>query len=49
MTIIWVSVGVVVHDNMDTQPCGNLTIDLFEELQELDCPVALVAFADDEP
>jgi len=26
-----------------------LSIDLFEELQELDCPVTLVAFADDEP
>src|ERR1700732_3433833 len=41
--------GVVVHDDMDIEPFRNLSIDLFEELQELDSPVALVAFADDEP
>src|SRR5258705_12376990 len=41
--------GVVIHDDMDIETFRNLSIDLFEELQELDCPVALVAFADDEP
>ncbi|MDA9455304.1 hypothetical protein XI00_13885 [Bradyrhizobium sp. CCBAU 21359] len=40
--------GVVVHDDMDIDPFRDLSVDLFEELQELDCPVALVAFADDE-
>ena len=42
-------VGVVVHDDMDSEPLRDLSVDLFEELQELDRPVALVAFADDEP
>src|SRR5262245_16373892 len=41
--------GVVIHDDMDIEAFGNLGIDLFEELQELECPVSLVAFADDEP
>src|SRR5215510_10049230 len=41
--------GVVVHDDMDIEAFGDLSVDFFEELQELDCPVALVAFADDEP
>ena len=41
--------GVVVHDDMNIEPFRDLSIDLFEEFQELDCPVALVAFADDEP
>src|SRR5579863_583524 len=41
--------GVVVHDDMDIKPFGNLSIDLFEEVQELGRPVTLVAFADDEP
>jgi hypothetical protein len=41
--------GVVVHDDMNIEPFGDFIIDLFEEFQELDCPVALVAFADDKP
>ena len=41
--------GVVVHDDMNIEPLRDLTIDLFEEFQELDCPMALVAFADDKP
>ena len=41
--------GVVIHDDMDIEPCRDLSIDLFEEVQELDRPVTLVAFADDEP
>ena len=41
--------GVVVHDDMNIEPFRDLIIDLFEEFQELDCPVALVAFADDKP
>ena len=41
--------GVVVHDDMDIEPFGNLSIDLFEEVQELGRPVTLVALADDEP
>src|ERR1700726_3647720 len=40
---------VVIHDDMDIEPFRNLGIDLFEELQELDRPVTLVAFADDKP
>src|SRR5260370_30952285 len=34
---------------MDSEPLRDLSIDLFQKLQELDCPVALIAFADDEP
>jgi hypothetical protein len=30
--------GVVVHDDMDSEPFGDLSVDLFEELQELDRP-----------
>ena len=41
--------GVVVHDDMDSEPLRDLSVDLFEELQKLDCPMALVAFADDKP
>ncbi len=41
--------GVIIHDDMDIETFGNLSVDLFEELQELDRPVTLVAFADDEP
>ena len=40
---------VVIHDDMDIEPFRDLGIDLFEELQELDRPVTLVAFADDKP
>ena len=41
--------GIVIHDDMDIEPFRDLSIDLLEELQELGRPVALVAFADDEP
>ena len=41
--------GVVVHDDMDSEPLRDLSVDLFEELQEFDCPMAFVAFANDEP
>ena len=41
--------GVVVHDDMDSEPLRDLSVDLFEELQELDRPMALVAFANDKP
>src|SRR5258706_14852298 len=40
---------VVIHDDMDIEPFRDFGIDLFEELQELDGPVTLVAFADDKP
>ena len=40
--------GVVIHDDMDIEPFWDLSIDLFEELQELGRPVPLVALADDE-
>jgi hypothetical protein len=41
--------GVVIHDDVDIKPFRDLSIDLFEEVQELGCPVALVAFTDDKP
>src|SRR6266508_2788922 len=41
--------GIVIHDDMDIEPFGDLSIDLFKEVQELGRPVTLVAFADDEP
>ena len=41
--------GIVIHDDMDIEPFGDLSIDLFEEVQELRRPMTLVAFADDEP
>src|SRR5512146_188447 len=41
--------GIVIHDDMDIDPFWDLSIDLFEEVQELGRPVTLVAFADDEP
>ena len=34
---------------MDIEPFRDLSVDLFEKLQELDRPVTLVAFADDKP
>ena len=40
---------VVIHDDMDIEPFGNLSIDLFEKVQELSRPVTLVAFANDKP
>ena len=41
--------GIVIHNDMDIEPHRYLSIDLFEEVQELGRPVTLVAFADDEP
>src|SRR5262249_34920671 len=41
--------GIVIHDDMDIDPFGDLIIDLLEEVQELGRPMTLVAFADDEP
>ena len=41
--------GIVIHDDMDIEPFGDLSIDFFEEVQEFGRPVTLVAFADDEP
>ena len=41
--------GIVVHDDMDIEPVRDFRIDLLEEVQELGRPMALVAFADDEP
>ena len=40
--------GIVVHDDMDVEPFGQLSLDLLEEDQELGHPVATVALADDE-
>src|SRR5882672_10913701 len=40
--------GIVVHDDMDLEPIGDVSIDLLKEVQELGRPVSLVAFADDE-
>jgi hypothetical protein len=34
---------------MDIEPFRDLSVDLFEKIQELDRPVTLVAFADDKP
>src|SRR5579872_3840614 len=41
--------GVVIHDDMDIEPFGNASIDLFKEVQELGRPMTLIAFADDKP
>ena len=40
--------GVVVHDDVDVEACGNAAVDLLQEVEELPGPVAPVAFADDE-
>src|ERR1044072_4292583 len=40
--------GIAVHDNMDFEGFGCAIVDLLEEVQELDQPVPLEAFADDE-
>ena len=40
--------GIVVHDDVDIESFGQSGIDLFEEVEKLGGPVALVAFADDE-
>ena len=40
---------IVIHDDMNIEPVGDLSIDLLEEAQELDRPMTLVAFADDKP
>jgi hypothetical protein len=36
---------VASHDDMDIEPFRDLGIDLLEELQEIDRPVTVVAFA----
>ena len=41
--------GIVIHDDMDIESFRDLSIDLFEEVQELGRPVTLIAFADDNP
>src|SRR6478672_33007 len=41
--------GIVIHDDMDIESVGDLSIDLSEEVQEFGRPVTLVAFANDEP
>jgi hypothetical protein len=35
--------GVIVHDDMDVESCGDIAIDPIEEVEELTGPVALVA------
>jgi hypothetical protein len=40
--------GIVVHDDMDVEPFRDLSIDLFEEVQELGRSVAPLAFGDNE-
>ena len=40
---------VVIHDDMDIEAMRDLSINLFEEVQELGRPVTFVAFADDKP
>ena len=40
--------GVVVHDDVDGQPCGDAGINLLQEGEELPGAMPLVAFADDE-
>lgn len=37
--------GVIVYDDMDIEPFWDLSVDFLEKLQELDYPVALVAFS----
>ena len=39
--------GVVVHHEMDVRPFRHGGIDTFEKVEELGCPMTLVAFADD--
>jgi hypothetical protein len=38
--------GIVVHDDTDTETFGNLSINLFEEVQELGRPMTLVRLPD---
>ncbi len=40
---------LVVHDDMASEPLRDLSVDLFDELQELDRPMPLVAFSNDKP
>src|SRR2546430_2323838 len=40
--------GIVVHDDMDVEAFGYVSVDLLEEVQEPGRPMSLVAFADDE-
>ena len=39
---------VIIHDDMDVEVVGNRPVDLLKEVEELGCPVPLVALADDE-
>lgn len=41
--------GVVAHDDMDVEPFGDPSVDLFEEVQELGGAMAPVALADEKP
>ena len=38
--------GVVVHNDMDIETIGNMSVDLLQEVEELRSMMALVAFAD---
>lgn len=38
--------GVIVHDDMDIETVGDITVDLLEEIEKLGRSMALVAFAD---
>ena len=40
--------GVVVHDDVDVEAIGNVSVDSLEEVQKFGRAVPLVAFADDE-
>ena len=40
--------SVVVHDGVDIEVPGDLSVDPFEEIKEFGGPVPLVAFANDE-
>ena len=40
---------VVVHDDMGIGPFGNLSVDLFEKVQELSGPMTLVALPMTKP
>src|ERR1043166_5825070 len=40
--------SVIVHDDMNVEVLGNLSVDLFDEVQKLSGTMPLVAFADDE-
>ena len=40
---------IVVHHDVNIEAIRNPAIDLFQEIQELLCPVAFVEFADNKP